>query len=275
MRHPDHARRLAPRVRVVWLVACALLGAGCGTPHVDVAPGDPEYEFQLGMAQFAQGRHLEAQEHLKRFLDTHPGHAKADSAQLFLGRAKMGAKLYPEAAVEFQILGQEYPRSPLRDEAAFAECSSYQRQVRSPQLDPTFAIRARTCFQDFMNRYPGAADSAAAVAELNEIAAYLAEKQLRLGELFVRMKRPQAARVYLEGLLEEYPGTRWDADAWLQLGRAREQLRAPLEAAAAYRRALAATPSAETARAARERLSALGLPEAAAGDSNGSGPGAP
>jgi outer membrane assembly lipoprotein YfiO len=271
MRHPDLRRRHA----ACGVVATLLLAAGCGTPHVDVAPTDPEYEYRIGMAQSRRGRHLEAQEHFKRFLDTHPGHAKADSAQLFLGRAKLESKLYPEAAVEFMILAQEYPRSPLRDEAAFAECLSYQRQVRSPQLDPTFAIRARTCFTDYLNRYPGAADSAAAVAQLQEIAAYLAEKQLRLGELFVRMKRPQAAQVYLEGLLAEYPGTRWDAEAWLQLGRAREQLHAPLEAAAAYRRALAAAPSPDIARQARERLSELGEPESAARSSNGSAPGAP
>ena len=257
-------------------LAAALAGAtGCGAPDVHVDPKDPEYEFRVGMAEIEHRRSVQAQEHLKRFLDAHPGHVKADSAQYFLGLAKMRAKLFPEAAVEFQILNQEYPRSPLRPAAAFQECASYQAQVRSPQLDPTFALRARTCFNDYLTRYPGAADSAAAVHELSVIADYLAEKELRLGEMFVRMKRPEAARVYLEGLLEDYPGSRWEADACYQLGRAREQMFDIVEAIAAYRRAVEAAPESGAARSARDRLSALGETLSAPTDSAGSGPGAP
>jgi outer membrane assembly lipoprotein YfiO len=258
---PEAAARRRRLARGLGLAAAVGAGAlACGTPRVGVPPADPEYELRLGLLQAARGRNLEAQEHLKKFLDLHPGHAKADSAQLVLGRAKMGAKLFPEAAVEFQILGQEYPRSPLRDEAAFLECVSYLEQVRSPQLDPTLALRARTCFGEYLARYPGGSDSSAAVAHLHAIADHLAEKDLRLGALFVRMKRPEAARVYLEGLLASYPGTRWEPDAWLYLGRAREQLHAPAEAAVAYRRVLESYPDSEAAREARERLAALNLP---------------
>jgi len=274
MRNAGPERRGGRRLgRAATAIVLAALAGGCGTPRVGVAPTDPEYELRLGLAQEARGRHLEAQDHLKRFLDLHPGHAKADSAQLFLGRAKLNAKLYPEAAVEFQILIQEYPRSPLRDEAAFQECVSYAKQMRSPALDPTFALRARTCFGDYLTRNPGASDSAAAVAQLREIADHLAEKDLRLGALFVRMKRPEAARVYLEGLLESYPGTRWEPDAWLQLGHARLQMKAPLEAAAAFRKVLSDYPQSEAAHAAREHLSALGEALPAAPDS--AGPGTP
>jgi len=248
----------------------------CGPPDVGVPPADPEYDLRVGLVQEQRGHHLDAQERLKRFLDRHPGHAKADSAQFVLGRSKLASKLYPEAAVEFQILVQEYPRSPLRDEAAFLECVSYAEQVRSPALDPTQALHARTCLNDFLVRYPGAADSAAAVARLAAIADHLAEKQLRLGVLFVRMKRPDAARVYLEGLLQDYPGTRWEPDAWLYLGRAQEQMRAPLDAAAAYRNIVERFPDSEVASEARARLAGLAVSQPAAHDTTGgSGPETP
>jgi outer membrane protein assembly factor BamD len=248
----------AGRARIGPVAAVALcVAAGCGAPRIGVAPTDPEYDLRMGLVQEARGKHLDAQEHLKRFLDAHPGHAKADSAQLFLGRAKMGSHLYPEAAVEFQILAQEYPRSTLRDDAAFLECASYFEQVRSPQLDPTLAFKARTCFHEYLVRYPNGTDSVTAVARLAEVADHLAEKDLRLAQMFVRMKRPEAAVVYLEDLLENYPGTRWEADAWLYLGRARELLREVEGAAQAYRKAQAIGPGSDAAGEARERLEEL------------------
>ncbi len=240
-------------------LACAGLGAvaGCGGPRVAIAPTDPLYEFRVGLADNARHHWVEAQDHLKRFLDLHPGHVNADSAQYELGLAKMGAHLYPEAAVEFQILGQEYPRSPLRPAASFQECVSYVKQVRSTQLDPTPAIRAQTCLDEYMLRFPGAADSAAAVNHLRDLADHLAEKDLRLGRMFVRMKRPRAARVYLQNVLHATPGSRWEPEALLYLGQVEELEAQPAEAAKAYRRVVTEHGGTEAARPARERLDKL------------------
>ena len=251
-------RRRIAWSRVVWVVGVGFGAmAGCGGPCISIAPSDPRYEFRAGLAENDRHHWIEAQEHLKRFLDLHPGHANADSAQYAIGLAKMGAHLYPEAAVEFQILGQEYPRSPLRAAASFQECVSYVKQVHSTQLDPTPAIRAQTCFEESMLRFPGAADSAASVAHLRDLADYLAEKDLRLGRMFVRMNRPRAARAYLSNLLKESPGTRWAPDALLYLGEVEELERKPTEAAKAYRRVLTEHADAKAAQTARQRLDKL------------------
>jgi outer membrane protein assembly factor BamD len=254
---PGSRRRSRWSRLVPVLCATFTAVAGCGGPRVSIAPTDPLYEFRAGLAENARHHWVEAQEHLKRFLDLHPGHANADSAQYELGLAKMGAHLYPEAAVEFQILGQEYPRSPLRSAASFQECVSYVKQVHSTQLDPTPAIRAQTCFEEYMLRFPGAADSVAAVAHLRDLADHLAEKDLRLGRMFVRMKKPRAARVYLASILHESPGTRWAPDALLYLGQVDELDDKPAEAAKSYRRVVMEYAGAKAAKAAREHLAKL------------------
>lgn len=222
-----------------------------------MAPTDPTYEFRVGQAELQREHWVSAQDHLKRFLDLHPGHAVADSAQYLMGCAKFGARLYPEAAVEFQIVGQEYPRSDLRVDAAFQECLSYARQMRSPRLDPTPAMRARTCFDEFLLRATTAADTARTRAELRKIADFLAEKDYQIGKMYVGMKLPSSARVYLEDVLQTYPETTRAADVWLQLGRVEEMENRWAEAAAAYRRVTqdyADSPAAADARKRLERL---------------------
>jgi len=257
VRAPDgEKRRLALAVCRAAIVATGL-GGGCGGPRIHVAPNDPEYEYRLGAAELQRRHWVAAEEHLKRFVDLHPGHARADSAQYGLGMAKLGARLYPEAAVEFQILGQEYPRSALRDDAAFQECVSYSKQLRSSQLDPTPAYRAKTCFQDYLLRFPGAPDSAAAVAKLAVIADYLAEKDFQLGSMFVRMKRPRVGRVYLTGLVQSYPGAARVPEALVYLGRAAEQDWQFSDAAAFYRRVLTEYPNSHSAPEASRRLAGL------------------
>ena len=252
--------RAAParRARVTALLCGFGLGVvGCGGPRIAVAPSDPEYEFRLGQAEMQRQHWISAQDHLKRFLDLHPGHARADSAQYLMGGAKFGAKLYPEAAVEYQIVGQEYPRSDLRLDAAFQECVSYARQMRSPNLDPTPAIRARTCFDEFLLRASTAADSARARVELGKIADFLAEKDFQIGKMYVGMKLPASARVYLEDILQKYPESSRIPDVWFLMGRAAELEKNWADAAAAYRRVLQESATSKAAPGARNRLEHL------------------
>jgi outer membrane protein assembly factor BamD len=239
----------------VWL-AIALV-AGCGGPRVGVAPTDPRYEFDRGRHEFERKHWVDAQTHLKKFLDQAPGHAVADSAQLLVGLALLQSKSYAEAAVEFSIFGREYPRSPLRDEAAYDECYSYFKQMRSAQLDPTFANRAQTCFNELLLRYPDTRFKAEAEARLAEIRDLLAEKEYRLGVLFARMQRPDAARLYLQGLLQNYPQSRWAAPAELWLGRSEEQRGDFGAAATRYRSVVENFPNDPASREAREQLDKL------------------
>src|SRR5262249_53503267 len=78
VRAPDgEKRRLALAVCRAAIVA-TVLGSGCGGPKIHVAPNDPEYEYRLGKAELQRKHWVAAEEHLKRFVDLHPGHAKAD-----------------------------------------------------------------------------------------------------------------------------------------------------------------------------------------------------
>ena len=239
-----------------WVLGIAVLGA-CGGPRVLTSPSDPRHEFDLGRAELQRGHEVDAQTHLKRFLDLHPGHALADSAQFLVGMAMFGSKSYAESAVEFALLGREFPRSDLRDDAAYWECMSYFRQMRPAQFDPTFAQKSTDCFGEMEMRFPDSDNVAASRTRRGEIADRLAEKEYRLGVLFTKLKKPAAARIYLEGILRDYPRSTWVPPSLLWIGRAWETEGRPPDAASSYRRLIEGFPDSKPAAEARQRLRAL------------------
>lgn len=232
---------------------------GCGGPPTRLPKTHPRYSLESGRGEFARGHWLEAQTHLKHFLDTHPGDAAADSAQFLVARALFESKSYPEAAVEFGVLPREYPRSLLREEAGYCECLSVFKQMRPSQLDPTFANRAASCFQDFLLRYPNTTWRQAGQERLQEIDDRLSEKQYRLGVMFARMNRPTAACVYLEEVVSNYPRSRWVAPSLYTLGKCRQQMGEPEAARRSLERVITDYPESEWAREARRLLPALGV----------------
>ena len=244
------------RLRLLLALACGpalALVAGCGLPPVPVAKTSERYEFEVGRVALEAKKYLEAQTHLKRFLDTHPGHALADSAQFLLGQAQFKSRSYAEAAVEFSILVREFPRSELRDDAAYHECLCYFSQMRKPQLDPTFTLRARDCFNDFLIRYPESTSGKEAVARLGDIANRLAEKEYELGKTWTNMKRYGSGLIYFDEVLTKYPSSRWVPEALLWKARCHEKLGQLQEAEATYQRLLSDFPDHRAAVEARRR----------------------
>lgn len=183
--------------------------AGCGGPRVPVPKTSDRYQYEAGKASYEVGHYIDAQTHLKRFLDVYPGHTAADSAQMLLGMAQFRVKSYAEAAVEFAILVREFPRSELLDQASFQECECYKEQMRDAQLDPTYAFRTRACLNEFILRYPDSSKRDEARQSLQEIADLLAEKEFTLGIMWTKMKRYGSAIIYFDEVLEKYPTSRW------------------------------------------------------------------
>jgi outer membrane protein assembly factor BamD len=251
---PRPARRGVIAAASLFLV---VLTAACGGPHVGVPSTDPLYEFEVGRTDFQRQHWLEAQTHLKRFLDLNPGHAEADSAQLLIALSLYNSKSYAEAAVEFSVLSREYPRSSLKDNGAYHECLCYFRQMRPAQFDPTFASRASNCLSEFLLRYPDSSYRGDAQARQADIDNVLAEKEYRLGVLFAKMKKPDAARIYLQGIVDTYPRSRWVPYSLYWIGRSQEDQGHEADAAQTYRRLLEAFPDHKVAKQSRQQLKAL------------------
>ena len=195
-------------------VAAALAGAfafvGCGTstPH-------PAGTYERALVFRDAGRHQEAADAFGLFLRRSPTDSLADRAQFEKAMSYKELKEYPMAVVELQILRQEYPTSDLVQEALFEECEAKFLQVGRVERDITAGFEARDGYLDFLRTYPMSPWRAAVEARLVEIADMVVAKQLKVVDLYRRMKKHESAAIVLDRLIEsERKSTRRDELLW-------------------------------------------------------------
>ncbi len=183
-------------------VAAALAGCGYTNPH-------PAGSYERALAYADRGKHREAVDAYTAFLRRSPTDSLAARAQLEKARSYLVTEEYPLAAVELQILRQEYPNSDLVEEALFEEARSHLLQVGSVQRDVTPAREARVLFRSFLQTYPTSPRADAARSHLVEISDVLALKQLGVIEVYRQLHKPDAMAVTLDRLIAEEPETQY------------------------------------------------------------------
>jgi len=197
------ATRPTPRWSLLFLaagLAAALAGCGYSNPH-------PAGSYERALAYADRGKHREAVDAYTAFLRRSPTDSLAARAQLEKARSYVATEEYPLAAVELQILRQEYPNSELVEEALFEEARSHLLQVGGVQRDITPARDARVLFRSFLQIYPASTRADAARAHLVEISDMLALKQLGVVEVYGQLHKPDAMAVTLDRLIAEEPET--------------------------------------------------------------------
>lgn len=198
------ARRSTPRWPLLITaagLAAALAGCGYSNPH-------PAGSYERALAYAGHGKHREAVDAYTAFLRRSPTDSLAARAQLEKARSYIATEEYPLAAVELQILRQEYPNSELVEEALFEEARSHLLQVGGVQRDVTPAREARVLFRGFLQTYPASTRADAARAHLVEISDVLALKQLGVVEVYSQLHKPDAMAVTLDRLIAEEPETK-------------------------------------------------------------------
>jgi outer membrane assembly lipoprotein YfiO len=201
------------RVAVKWSTALVLmvtsLGCAGGLPSI---PNDPEAILAKGDAQFQKEKYFQAQELFKGFLAKFPGHERSDYAQFRLAESYFEDGEYPLAAVEYRVLISDYGYSEYVDDAFFKEALCFFKQAPGYRLDQTKSFEALSRFNQFLVTFPSSplvAEAREYIARINET---LAHKDLKNAKFYLRRRRREAARIYLDKVLKMYP----DNDYWAE-----------------------------------------------------------
>lgn len=200
-------RSSTPRNRLVggWLLALATMVAlaasnGCSlkNPH-DVGT--------LERARFWEEHehYQEAADAYEIFIRQNPTDSLAAQAQYEKALAYMEIQEYPLAAVELQILAQDYPISPLVEDAMYREGECYYFQVGRLERDVTPAYEARLHWLDFSREFPTSPYMTEVRGYMQDIADMLVRKDLRAVEIYTRLGRHDAAALALDRILEDEP----------------------------------------------------------------------
>lgn len=236
---------------VVLTLTALALGGCAGSNRL------PSATYERALFDHERGHDREALTTIEQFLRRSPGDSLAAPAQRLKTLALMKLKEYPLAALELQILRQEYPTSEFVSESWFLEGVALFKQAGRMERDIAPALEARSRFRRFLTDWPEASRAAEAREYLVRISDLEMQKKLGEAEVYVQLGQPVAAGVVLDTVLAQEKEGRLRPR--LLLRRAEVALRAkrPEDATAAWQRLVADHPDSPEAAEAQRALARL------------------
>jgi outer membrane protein assembly factor BamD len=263
--------RLAPRISVALqpgklLVSAAMgfllcfflliIAAGCGPKRASMIL-DADDQFALAIREFEAEHYDQAIIEFQKLAFNYPGAIFIDSAQYLLGMCYFNQTEYPLAALEFNKLISSFPTSGLSDDAAFMAAFCDFKMSSRPELDQKNTEQAIQELQNFLDDYPTSDRAKEAQDLLRESRSKLAQKAYKTGCLYLKMRKYEAALIYLRYVLNEYHDTEWTASAQFEIAEAYYNQKKYEEAREEYEKFLETFPQDKLAKKAQQRLDKL------------------
>ncbi len=202
------------RIPAVALIAGTLLAlSSCGTKQ-GLIKLDAEDLLGRGRTRYEAGKYSRAADDFKEVLYNYSGTRIAAEAGFLLGECHFKMKEYETAAEDYQLFLADYPDAARADEAQIRLAQAYLKLSPHHALDQReTGERALEAIDRFFDRFPDSklADRARSVRV--EIQEKLARKEFEAGKFYAKRKLFRSARIYLEGIVNEYPDTKWAAEA--------------------------------------------------------------
>jgi outer membrane protein assembly factor BamD len=204
MIRPKHPGRL-PRSLPCTLLILVLVGCGARGDNINLLTPDDLYA--QGAEQFEAGNYERAIVLLERFTSSFLGDPRVPEARMLLGDAHMARREYPTAAAHYQRLISDFPSHPRGREARYRICEAYVHLSPPPQLDQEYTIQALLHCESVAEYYPGTEEGEQALAHVEALRHKLAKKALDAGMHYFRRRAYDAAVVYFEDVVAQFPDT--------------------------------------------------------------------
>ncbi len=139
-----------------------------------------------------------------------------------LGQYKLGITYlslgeYEQAVSAFEQLIDRYPKSPLVDDARFQLAQASLRGTFRPGYDQHPTDQALGELETFVQEYPSSELSPEALERLKVLQEQRAEHEFGVAQFYERQHQSASARLYYQGIVEQYPQTSWAPKAAAQL----------------------------------------------------------
>ncbi len=185
----------------------ALLATGCGGSK-SLSRMTARELFEAGRAAYEKEKYLKAIETLENCVYNYPGETIVDTAQYFLALAYFGSGEYEVAQVEFNRLALNYPASAYFENAIFMRAVCHFESTPSHYgLDQADLHTAIQEFEDFTIDFPESDVAPDARKYLLVARTRLARKSYESGVVYDRIGAYKAARVYFQGVIDDYTDT--------------------------------------------------------------------
>jgi outer membrane protein assembly factor BamD len=248
MKNSMSRRLLAPILGLFLLSGCVR-----EAPNLALIPADDLYA--QGTQAYQAERYGRAAEYLEAFVINHLGDPRAPEARLLLARSYMERGEELTAIMHYQRLVNDFPSSPLQLDARFGICEAYYDLSPRPQLDQEYTRSALLHCESIGQYYPDTEQAEIASRHVAQLRHKLAEKLYQTGIYYRDRRVFDAAVVYLEDVVTEYPQTAVAPAALARLVETYTRMGYVEDAADARQRLLTNYPESAEARAMREGAS--------------------
>jgi outer membrane protein assembly factor BamD len=195
------------KVILFTLAAFALIS--CRSQEL-IRPGDTlEVAFNKAKAQYDEENWSSAARAFETVVSIGRGTDLGQQAQFFLAESYYNNRRYLLAASEYDRYASFYPRSEQRELVDFRAAICYYNLSPRFRLDQSFTRQALERFRLFNSRYPNSERMVESSEYITELRNKLAKKQYEAAQFYKRTSRFNAAIVYYNLVLDNYPESRW------------------------------------------------------------------
>ncbi|MCC5914930.1 MAG: outer membrane protein assembly factor BamD [Balneolaceae bacterium] len=194
---------------IIILLVTAFVFVSCRSSDL-IRPGDSlEVAFEKAMGQFEEENWSDAARAFETVVSIGRGTDLGQDAQFYLAESYFNNRRYLVAASEYERYAQFYPNSERRQTVDFKKGLSYYNLSPRYQLDQTYTRRAIQNFRLFNSRYPDSEYREEIGGYISEMRSKLARKHFSAAEFYHRTNRYNAAAVYYDIVIDQYPETEW------------------------------------------------------------------
>lgn len=205
------------QTKLILFTALLMLFSACKNDKL-IRRGDSlEVAYEKATNFYENGNYSEAANAFETVTRSGRGTEYGQQAQYYLAESYFKDKRFLLAAAEYDRYISYYPQDELRQEAEFKAALSYFYQSPRYKLDQSSTRKAIERFQLFINRYPDSGLISDASSYIDQLRSKLARKSYEAAQFYVRTDQYEAATIYLDITIDQYPESKWAEIALVEL----------------------------------------------------------
>jgi outer membrane protein assembly factor BamD len=165
-------------------------------------------EFQVGVAQMDRDEYG-AIKVFERIIERNPLGFIAADAQVKIAECHYQLREFDEAEASFLSVMENYPNSEWVPYSQFRIPYCRLSNIRIQERNYDLLSKSREGFEIYLANNPQGALVEKTKDIIGEIDIAMAERDYEVGIFYLRQKRPDAAFIYFESVMKDYPNTEW------------------------------------------------------------------
>jgi len=204
---------------IILLTLSILMGCAARTQY----ESDSSSMLKEAEELYNRGKYQKAALKLEDLILTNPGSSQSIDAQMLLAKSYFKDKEYHSAIAEFRRLVSSYSANEHSEEAQFMIAECYFALSPRAELDQSYTVQALELYKDFIETNNNSELVSKAEEGIKKCEEKLAMKSYLATELYFKMEDWNAAILYAELSMKEYPDSKIVPDLKYIMGKSYEK----------------------------------------------------